>query len=276
MSNYQKLNKIIRDIDVLIKGSKTAYSPDFVAWNNTVVRFLNKTYGESSVELKQFERIKYNPSWLGRWVAMSGTPEQIQEQETEIERVRIDSCRNGLIEAKAVLESFFEELSEEPSSKPYSQQNDTPSSAEQGVFIVHGHNKELIYALERQIERQGIKPIVFGEMANFGITTIIEKIEKNSNVGAAICLFTADDIGRAMDSDELKKRARQNVVFEAGYFIGKIGRNKVILVADREVELPSDLGGTVRIAYADSANWIVSVLQELKGMGYDIDLNNLS
>lgn len=139
------------------------------------------------------------------------------------------------------------------------------------VFIVHGHNGEMKEAVARLIEKQGIQAIILHEQANMG-ATIIEKFERNSDVSGAVCLFTADDLGRAKYDTEDKKRARQNVVFEAGYFIGKLGRQSVILIADKGVEIPSDLQGVV---YTDSQNWRFSVLQELKAIGYNIDYNKI-
>ena len=79
-------------------------------------------------------------------------------------------------------------------------------------------------------------------------------------------------MGRAKSDNEDKKRARQNVVFEAGYFIGKLGRSNVILIADKGVEIPSDLQGVV---YTETNNWQFSVLRELKAMGYCIDYNKI-
>ena len=139
------------------------------------------------------------------------------------------------------------------------------------VFIVHGHNGEIKEAIARLIEKQGIEAIILHEQANQG-ATIIEKFERNSDVGCAVCLFTADDLGRAKTDPEDKMRARQNVVFEAGYFIGKLGRDRVILIADRGVEIPSDLQGVV---YTETNNWQYSVLKELKAIGYNIDYNKL-
>ncbi|MBR7121909.1 MAG: nucleotide-binding protein [Oscillospiraceae bacterium] len=139
------------------------------------------------------------------------------------------------------------------------------------VFIVHGHNGEIKEAVARLIEKQGIQAIILHEQANQG-ATIIEKFEKNSNVGGAVCLFTADDLGHAKSDPKEMHRARQNVVFETGYFIGKLGREKVVLVADKGVEIPSDLQGVV---YTETASWQYSVLKELKAIGYDIDYNKL-
>lgn len=139
------------------------------------------------------------------------------------------------------------------------------------VFIVHGHNDEKKESVARLIEKQGIKAIILHEQVNQG-GTIIEKFERNSDVGCAIFLFTADDMGRAITATDEKKRARQNVVFEAGYFIGKLGRERVILIADSEVEMPSDLQGVV---YTNSNDWRFSVLKELKAIGYKIDYEKL-
>ena len=139
------------------------------------------------------------------------------------------------------------------------------------IFIVHGHNGEIKEALARVIENQGLQAIILHERANQG-KTIIEKFERNSDVGCAICLFTADDVGKAKDSSEQQSRARQNAVFEAGYFIGKLGRERVILLADEGVEIPSDLQG---VLYIGTDDWRFNVLKELKNLGYSIDYDKL-
>lgn len=139
------------------------------------------------------------------------------------------------------------------------------------VFIVHGHDNGLKQEVARLVEKQGLEAIILSEQANRG-KTIIEKFEEHSDVGAAICLFTGDDYGRTRDAEEDILRARQNVVFEAGYFMGKLGRENVIIVADKNLELPSDMQGVV---YTDAGNWKTEVLQELDKIGYAIDFNKL-
>ena len=139
------------------------------------------------------------------------------------------------------------------------------------VFIVHGHDNALKQEVARIIEKQGLEAIILSEQANQG-KTIIEKIEENSDVGAAICLFTGDDYGRAKDATSENLRARQNVVFEAGYFMGKLGRGNVILIASPDIEIPSDLQGVV---YTNKDMWQTDVLRELKAIGYNVDFNKL-
>lgn len=85
-------------------------------------------------------------------------------------------------------------------------------------------------------------------------------------------MFTGDDHGKAKDATSENLRARQNVVFEAGYFMGKLGRENVVLIANPDIEIPSDLKGVV---YTNEKSWQIDVLKELKAIGYAIDLNKL-
>jgi len=139
------------------------------------------------------------------------------------------------------------------------------------IFIVHGHDEALKQSVARLIEKQNIEAIILSEKANKG-KTIIEKLEENSDVGCAICLFTPDDIGKANKETNYKLRARQNVVLETGYFMGKLGREFIVYLAKEGLELPSDLQGVV---YTNRNNWKIDLLKELKEMGYNIDLNKL-
>ena len=101
------------------------------------------------------------------------------------------------------------------------------------------------------------------EQVNNG-KTIIEKIENNSDVACAIILLTPDDEGKLKSSNnDLKTRVRQNVIFEAGYFMGKLGRNRTILLSGVE-ETMSDIDG---IVYLDINNYKSSLLKELKELG---------
>ena len=106
--------------------------------------------------------------------------------------------------------------------------------------------------------------------------TIIEKIESYSDdVGFGIVLYTPDDMGYAKNEEgtgELKYRARQNVVFEHGFLIGKIGRKNVTPLVEGIIELPNDISG---IVYINDNDWQVDIAKEMKAAGYDIDFNKL-
>jgi predicted nucleotide-binding protein len=142
------------------------------------------------------------------------------------------------------------------------------------IFIVHGHNTAIQQSVARTIEKLGLFPIILHEQANAG-KTVIEKFETHSNVGFAIILLTDDDEGKSKVDIDLKKRARQNVVLELGYFIGKLGRSKVLPLYSDGVELPSDIHGLLYIPLDKAENWKFSIVKELKEAGYTVDANKL-
>ena len=124
------------------------------------------------------------------------------------------------------------------------------------VFIVHGHDKMAKIEVARFIEKFGLEAIILHEQPNSG-KTIIEKIEANSDVQYAVVLYTPCDMGRAKEEgvNEEKERARQNVVFEHGYLIGKLGRDKVSALVKGDIEKPGDISGVVYISMDDAGAW---------------------
>ena len=146
------------------------------------------------------------------------------------------------------------------------------------VFIVHGHDGELKEKTARILTKLNSAPIILHEQADCG-RTIIEKFEANAeDCGCAIILLTADDLGQSKREKEQgvqpNNRARQNVVFEMGYFMGRLTRKHVFVLLDEGVEKPGDLDGLV---YVSSSNdyWVVRLGKELKNCGYNVDMNKL-
>lgn len=139
------------------------------------------------------------------------------------------------------------------------------------VFIVHGHQETIKSKVAYFVEKLGLDAIILSEQTNTG-NTIIEKIERNSDVGFAIIIYTGCDFG-GEDSSNLKKRARQNVVFEHGYFCGKLGRDKVSVLTEKDVELLGDVNGLVYIELDNDGGWKLKLARELKKAGLPVDLN---
>lgn len=162
-----------------------------------------------------------------------------------------------------------EDLIEEILNKP------TAPMDKSKVFIVHGHDGEAKEAVARFVENLHFKAIILHEQANSG-KTIIEKIEANSNVGFGIVLYTPCDLGASQEKkDELKPRARQNVVFEHGYLMGKIGRENVCALVKGDIEKPTDISGVVYIPMDESEAWKYRVAKEMKACGYEFDPSKL-
>lgn len=248
MSDYERLKEIIDEIDPLIQHRVTKHAPAFVAWYAKAERFLTKKYGEGSLELSTFQGISFSAAMLSETT------------------YHVNACAKGLTATKLIFSEYLRELEAETcDNKPKTLQT------YEKVFVVHGHDGELKQSVARIVEKQGIEAIILSEQANQG-NTIIEKCEQYSDVSGAICLFTADDLAKAKSGDTMQPRARQNVVFEAGYFMGKLGRRNVVILADSGIEMPSDLSGVV---YTNTVNWQVDLLKELKAMGYTVDFNKL-
>ncbi len=134
------------------------------------------------------------------------------------------------------------------------------------VFIVHGHDGGLKNEVARFITDMGYNPIILHEQPNKG-KTIVEKIETFSNVCYAIVLYTPCDKGASKDSLELLPRARQNVVFEHGYLIGKLRRERVCALVKDNVEKPGDIDGVIYVTYDDRGAWKMEIAKEFKTLG---------
>jgi predicted nucleotide-binding protein len=154
-----------------------------------------------------------------------------------------------------------------PSPKSYSEKTESNPK----VFIVHGHDDLAKLTVARFIEQIGLNPIILHEQASSS-KTIIEKIESYGDVGYAVVLYTPCDVGSKI-GDENNPRARQNVVFEHGYFIGRLGRSKVTALVKGNIETPNDISGVVYIDLDARGAWKMDVAKELTHAGYNINFS---
>jgi predicted nucleotide-binding protein len=145
------------------------------------------------------------------------------------------------------------------------------------VFIVHSHDVAARESVARLVERAELEAVILREQPNQG-RTIIEKFEQHSETaGFAIVLLTPDDVGGPCGTaiEQLRPRARQNVVAELFFFIGKLGRNKVCALVKGSIELPSDFAGVVYEQMDEAGHWQLALPQEMLSAGLAIDLNTL-
>lgn len=143
------------------------------------------------------------------------------------------------------------------------------------VFIVHGHDQAAQNMIARFVERMGFDAIILHEQTSSG-RTVIEKIEDYSDVGYAVVLYTPDDVGNVKHrADDLRLRARQNVVFEHGYLISKLSRKNVAAIVDGEIEIPNDISGVVYIKLDEASAWQLALAREMRQSGFEIDMNSL-
>lgn len=148
-----------------------------------------------------------------------------------------------------------------------------PLSGTRRVFVVHGRDEAAKEAVARFLEKLHLDPIILHERPNQG-RTVIEKFEKNADVDFAVVLLTPDDAGHLADgSDAPKPRARQNVIFELGYFLGRLGRSRVCALHKGGVEILSDYDGVIYVSMDDPQGWRLLLAREIKAAGIDVDLN---
>lgn len=152
--------------------------------------------------------------------------------------------------------------------------SETTTSLSKNVFIVHGKDRKPLRELKTMLSGFGLNPVVLHEQPS-GSRTIVEKLEKYSDVGYAFVILTPDDIGYESDlflpRVHGRPRARQNVVLEFGYFIGSLGRDKVCCLYKGNIELPSDMQGIVYIPFKESVDEARDmIIKEVKAAGYTI------
>ncbi|MEK6982174.1 MAG: nucleotide-binding protein [Candidatus Micrarchaeota archaeon] len=137
------------------------------------------------------------------------------------------------------------------------------------IFIVHGTDeKNKRHELANYLRDLGLNPIILENEAHIG-RTLIEKVETNTlKIGYAFILLTPDDQIFYKKGEEIVKephyRPRQNAIFEFGYLLGKIGRNKTCILYEPSAEIDnfSDIQGVGYISL--SVDWKSKLSKELK------------
>lgn len=196
----------------------------------------------------------------------------IVKAQKEVENTGLPRVHNPEHEEKAIqIERLMRSLGAYMTNAPTP--NEEPRAREIRSFIVHGHDHQSLFELKDYIQNT-LKlgaPVVLRQMPGLG-KTLIEKFEREAEaIEVVFVLLTPDDKAAALaDPDNEKHRARQNVILELGFFLGKLGREsgKILLLHKGPVEIPSDIMG---IEYIDITNGIESagesIRRELKAAG---------
>lgn len=258
MDNAKKIE--ILD-DLINRASEAGYkSGELEACIREIKTFIEKCMDNNKRVLDEINAIDYFPD-----MSVSGGSD-----------FELRSCwESGKQTFISVLQSIKKEIALYVQDEIVSQKRNVTASRK--VFIVHGHDGTMKLAVEKTLSQLGLTPIILHEQSNKG-KTIIEKFEHYSaDIGFAIVLLSPDDTV-IVDGEE-KARARQNVIFELGYFIAKLGRHNVVALynnKDREIELPNDISGVIYEPYDNpDGAWRFNVVQELRASGYSVDANKL-
>jgi len=188
-----------------------------------------------------------------------------------------EEVKEGIEKAALTLEGIIVRFREELETTGQAQNAaaEAPKVDSGQIFVVHGHDQGARESVARFIERIGYEPIILHERPNKGRTIITKFREEAKNIGFAMVLMTPDDHGAEAGEASTKPRARQNVVFELGFFIGALGPERVAALVKGDVERPSDFEGVVYIDLDDAGAWKQKLGAQLHAVGFDIDWNQV-
>ena len=255
-------------LDLIPTLGQLVDSPEFTKWERDTRLAIENIFGQNSRNAEDFNNIDYypNPVYLS---------DDSEEYDFHLYRA---AYIEGLEKAEAILQSMIGEIEEywpdddqaqNPAPMPQIQKQTNTSQ----VFIIHGRDIGTRDTIARFLESLDLEPVILQEQPDRS-RTIIEKFEDYAQVDFAIALFTPDDFGGPEGGDP-KSRARQNVIFEFGYFIGKYGRKRVRALVKGDIEIPSDYSGVLYIPLDDSAGWKIRLVGDLKSAGFDVDANRI-
>lgn len=242
-------------------------TPDLSALEVSISDTLERCFGAGTAATKKFlgaAVLNFRPT-----VVSSNYPQHSHY---------VDGARKNIEKAVALLEAAVAVLQEDladalenetvaPAEAP------SPAAFSEDIFVVHGHDEGAREAVARFLDTVGLNPIILHEQANQG-RTVIEKIVAHGHVGFAVVLLTPDDMG-CVKGGQPVPRVRQNVLLELGYFIGKLGRDKVCALKRGEVDIPSDFAGVIWESMDASGGWKLALGRELQAAGFAIDWNKV-
>lgn len=274
MEKRKAIEKLKRQLGAIEElRNKTYKSPEFDKWRRDTKIALERIFGEEERHVYEFSHhISYTVPIVG-----NVPPER-----------RHKAYLDGLTSAQTLLQSIIDEITEYWQDEDiaaegfYAPAKDSADMENIGsdVFVVHGRDEAAKQAVAGLIRKLELKPIILHDQPNAG-RTIIEKFEDYANVGFAVVLMTPDDIGQHVlpgvfpSHKGLKKRARQNVIFELGFFIGKLGRKRVCALYKEGVELPSDYQGVLYVPMNKATAWELELAKEIKAAGLPVDLKKI-
>lgn len=244
MNNSRLIDDLITQAESLKEQPYNSIKGDFTEWQQMTKAVIKRLFVDHAEKIKDFESISYRPG-----VTTNLTPKEVWPNAYE----------KGLNQAIGLLNALKYELKlsvkDDISEKPNAiMQSNT-------CFIVHGHNNEIKLEVKDFVTAElKLRPIVLHQKPNEG-KTVLEKFEKHADVDFAVCVWSADDEGNEKGSSITKLRARQNVIIETGFFWGKLGRDRVIVLLEDGVEIPSDYAGMLYIKY--SGNWMEELRREV-------------
>lgn len=182
----------------------------------------------------------------------------------EVHRSLARSKASNIVLLEQAIETLNERLAE-AGVLASSSQNTSRSNAHESrkVFLVHGRDDAAKNEVALFLRAIGLEPIILHLRPNGGRHLLTKFREELEGAGFAVILMMPEDEGGLAGTVDLRPRARQNVVFELGFFIGKLGPANVAALLKGDVEKPSDFDGIAYIPFDLSGRWKMDLAREL-------------
>jgi predicted nucleotide-binding protein len=272
-----RLRKRIEDLEAFDpqKVKKRFGVPEVTALETAIDEALSAIFGHGTVEYGRYTRAKqldHGPVIMrGGW-----DDDGDYNYAHEARQYLAEGKQEALVLLHQAIRGLEEEIAEQEHDGHVAVPTPTPAPPSRGhtVFIVHGHDEGPRESVARFIEKLGLEAVILHERPNKGRAIITKFREEAAGVGFAVVLMTPDDLGKGKEEADLKPRARQNVIFELGFFIGALRPEHVAALVKGDIDLPSDYDGVVYIAM-DNEDWRTKLAKELETAHYEIDWNKV-
>lgn len=262
------MDKIVM-IEELEKTVSTLRELDYDSLNAFVLKsklYVKKIFGEKSEYLNLIDSIDFH-------ALLYLIDDDFSNNQNDKE-----AWRGGISNLKNIISTMKEDIAISESLNEESLNISTPvkmSFTTNKIFIVHGHDEEMKINVARLLEKLNLSPVILHEQPDRGRNILDKLIDESEDACFAIVLLSPDDI--VLTGDKQTTRARQNVVLELGFFLAKLGKNRVTALykASENFELPSDFAGVLYKKYDNGESWKVELARELRASGIPVDLNRL-
>lgn len=273
-SGIVRLHRRIEELNAYDVTASADWSPpDLEAIEKAIEDSLERIFGHATTQFYRYQPASHL-SFTGPGVYVVGFDYETPQITTvEVQAGIRDNIQKSISLISQAIRTLEEDLAEQGAPARITIDSPAKAANSKKVFIVHGHDEAAKEKAARFLTKIGFDPVILHEQANAG-QTIIEKFEKHGDVGFAVVLLTPDDIGGPRGRD-VQPRARQNVILELGYFVGRLGRKRVCALKTGDLEVPSDFAGVVYEEMDPAGAWQTALARELQEAGHEIDWNQV-
>ena len=276
----EQLRKCIQDLDAFEpqKVQKRYRVPEVMALEADIDAALSAAFGHRTEAYNRYSdaaTLDHGPHIAHLGLGFGGPANYDAQEAHEARGYFADGKQQSIALLDRAIRALEAEITEQEQLEQPTSTPSPPALPKNRVFVVHGHDEAALQGVARFLEQLGLEAIILREQPDQGRATIEKFEDCAADVGFAVVLLTPDDLAGPATSPAAASRARQNVIFELGYFAGKLGRGRTCFLRKGEVEIPSDLYGVIYTDMDAADGWKIKLVRELKAARLDFDANRM-